>query len=260
MKITPPEVFDSQIERWLTEQDQPWLRLRYTLVQALLARHLPERRLRVLDLGGGSGIEALPLAQQGHHVTLVDYSSEMLAAAQRAATEAGLAHQINLVQATLGDVPGLFPEPVFDLILFHNVIQYVGDGAEAVRIAALPLLPGGILSLLTSNLLAEPLRMAIQQADLDGALAQMQHPSHHAHMFNTPLQRYTADMLSTWLEAAGCVIQGHYGVRCVCDYLVDNTPKYDPVFFAALERLELALAEQGLYREIARFIYLVARR
>lgn len=260
MNITPPEIFNTHIDRWLSEQDQPWLRLRYTLVRALLARHLPDRPLRVLDIGGGSGIESLPLAQQGHTVTLVDYSSEMLAAAQRSADAAGLAGRVTLVQAALDAVPYLFPEPAFDLVLFHNVIQYVGDGAEAVRIAAAPVLPGGVLSLMTSNPLAEPLRLAIQQSDPAGALAQLQNPTHHAHMFETPLQRYTADLLCEWLEASGCAILGHYGVRCVCDYIVDNTPKYDPAFFAALERLELALAEQGLYREIARFIYLIARR
>ncbi|HEX7588285.1 MAG TPA: methyltransferase domain-containing protein, partial [Anaerolineae bacterium] len=43
--------------------------------------------LRFLDASGGNGLASIPFAAQGHHVTLLDYSTEMLAEARRNAEE-----------------------------------------------------------------------------------------------------------------------------------------------------------------------------
>lgn len=45
---------------------------------AFLRRHLSGSQLSVLDIGGGSGRFALPLAGDGHRVTVVDISREAL--------------------------------------------------------------------------------------------------------------------------------------------------------------------------------------
>ena len=72
----PPSstVFDQSVERWLAEQHMPWSRIKYAVTQANLRRHLGAGPLRILDAGGGNGLESLALAAGGHHVTLVDYS------------------------------------------------------------------------------------------------------------------------------------------------------------------------------------------
>ena len=45
--------------------------------------------LDVLDLGGGSGVSAVPLAELGHRVTVLDVSADALATLHRRAEEAG---------------------------------------------------------------------------------------------------------------------------------------------------------------------------
>jgi S-adenosylmethionine-dependent methyltransferase len=55
-------------------------------------------------------------------------------------------------------------------------------------------------------------------------------------------------------------VLGHYGIRCISDYLADNTRKFDPVFFADLERLEYAMSDKNPYRLIARFVHFIAQR
>ena len=55
------------------------------------------------------------------------------------------------------------------------------------------------------------------------------------------------------MEQAGCSVMGRYGVRCVNDYILDNNLKYDPGFFARLERLELALTDRYPYYLLGRF-------
>jgi S-adenosylmethionine-dependent methyltransferase len=76
---TSATTFDGNIARWKQEMNFPWGKLKYKLVQANLARHLGQNQLRILDAGGGNGLDSIPLAAQGHIVDIVDYSQEMLA-------------------------------------------------------------------------------------------------------------------------------------------------------------------------------------
>lgn len=73
-----PEKSNTAMATWQEWQEAPWGRLRYAVAEANLTRHLdgPEggRPLRVLDLAGGDGGDALRLAARGHHVTVVDYA------------------------------------------------------------------------------------------------------------------------------------------------------------------------------------------
>ncbi|MFI2645839.1 hypothetical protein [Streptomyces sp. NPDC018610] len=68
---------DTAMTNWKKWQDAPWGRLRYTVAEANLLRHLDglgEGSLRVLDLAGGDGGDAVRLAARGHHVTVVDHA------------------------------------------------------------------------------------------------------------------------------------------------------------------------------------------
>src|SRR5437763_13020537 len=92
--------------------------------------------LRILDAGGGSGGFAVPLAELGHHVTVVDPSPDSLAALERRAAETGTSDRVRAVQ---GDVAGLVdvaaPASV-DLVLCHSVLEVVDDPASALDAVA----------------------------------------------------------------------------------------------------------------------------
>ena len=47
-------------------------RLEYLRTREMLSRHLPPPPATVLDVGGGAGVYALPLAREGYSVHLVD--------------------------------------------------------------------------------------------------------------------------------------------------------------------------------------------
>ena len=61
------QAFDKGMDLWQENQDAPWGKLRYTLVLANLALHLTKPQQKILDVGGGNGVESILLAQQGHH-------------------------------------------------------------------------------------------------------------------------------------------------------------------------------------------------
>src|ERR1700710_1073770 len=54
--------------------------------------------LRVLDVGGGSGMFAVPLARLGHDITVVDPSADALATLHRRAQNAGVADRVRGLQ------------------------------------------------------------------------------------------------------------------------------------------------------------------
>src|SRR5579859_4413594 len=72
-------------------------------------------RLDVVDVGGGTGGFAVPLARLGHNVTVIDPSPDSLAAAQRRAAEAGVP-----LRAVQGDVSDLAAAAGADLVLCHS--------------------------------------------------------------------------------------------------------------------------------------------
>jgi S-adenosylmethionine-dependent methyltransferase len=97
--------FNQGMDLWKENQDAPWGKLRYKLVLANLALHLTKPNQTILDVGGGNGVESILLAQQGHQITLVDFSHEMLDAARTTIARLHLSSQVTLQQADVVDLP-----------------------------------------------------------------------------------------------------------------------------------------------------------
>jgi S-adenosylmethionine-dependent methyltransferase len=233
--------------------------LRHNIEQALIHRHIGGQRLCILDAGGGNGRSAIAFARQGHKVSLVDFSTEMLADGRRTAEEIGIMDRIEFHHAEIAEIPALFPDPTFDLVLCHNVVQYVDDVTATLRAVCSPLRGNGVISLVTVNGYSEVYKAAFRELDLDKASALLDGGPMTATLFGVPVRQFTNDELCEFLKAAGCIPIGRYGVRCLCDWL-PNEPKYDPAFLARLEQLELALADRYPYNLLARFFQIVARK
>ncbi|TDT38118.1 methyltransferase family protein [Streptomyces sp. BK208] len=96
-----------------------------------------------LDLGCGSGGDALWLARRGWRVTAVDISG---VAAERLAAHARAHGLGDRVDAVRHDLRASFPEGRFDLVSAHYLHTPLGlDRAEVLRAAAHALRPGGRL-------------------------------------------------------------------------------------------------------------------
>jgi len=107
--------------------------------------------LQVLDIGGGSGGFAVPLAELGYAVTVVDPSPDSLAALERRAAEAQVAPLIQGRQGDSGDVVELLGAESVDAVVCHSVLEVVEDPAEVLTSVARVLRPGGVASILTAN-------------------------------------------------------------------------------------------------------------
>jgi len=252
--------FDAGLAGWKDWQAAPWGRLYYGVSRANVRRHVGAGPLRILDAGGGNGPDALYFAELGHSVALLDFSAHMLADAQRAAERRGVADCITFHHADCLAIPDLFPDAQFDLVLCHNVLQYVGDVGALLGAVCAPLRPEGLLSLMVVNRYSEPYRAAFREGDLVAAYARLDASTEETPVFGATMRLYTADELVAALKDCGCAMSGQYGVRCLADYLPDDGRKDDPAFFAHLERLEHALAGTYPYYLLARYVHVIARK
>jgi len=253
--------FAGKLDAWRRNQEQPWNLLRYRLVEATLLGAIGERGpLQVLDVGGGDGRDALPLARLGHTVTVMDYVPEMLAEAERRAAEAGVGDRIatRLVDLAAGTLP--VAAGAFDVVLCHNVIQYLADPQPVLAACAAALRPAGCFSLLVPNPASEALRLALQQHDLPGALAALDSTTHRNILFGAEVRLHDLPALFAMLEAAGFDVVDYYGVRCVNDYMGDDARKFSTEGFEQLLALEQAMGRRSPYRDIARLWQILARR
>lgn len=255
---TTTRTFDAHLGSFKENQNAPWGRLRYTIACANLQRHFGGGALRVLDVGGGNGLDAVPLAREGHDVTLIDFSAKMLAEAQRNADANGVS--IRLRQADFAAIPALFPESAFDVVLCHNVLQYVDDMALLLGSLRHAARPGGLISIISINRYSEPYRLALHQMELKAALESLDAEAYFSLVFGVAVKWRAAEELREPLRQIGCPIVGEYGVRCVCDYIADDGAKNDPAFFEQLERLELAVSNRHPYNLLGRYFQVIGRK
>ncbi len=121
------------------------------------------RALLVLDLGGGTGGIAVPLAEAGHDVTVVDPSPDALASLRRRAAERGVEDRVHAVQGdtdSVRDLGGDSP-PAYDIVCLHGTLEVVDDPDAALAGVADVLAPGGTLSLVVAQRLHAALARAL---------------------------------------------------------------------------------------------------
>ncbi|MAT91294.1 MAG: hypothetical protein CME59_01705 [Halioglobus sp.] len=101
----------------------------------------------VVDVGGGAGTLARMFARQGHRVTCVDLSADLLAVGQQRATEENLDMQFINCSAT--SIP--LPDASLDVCVVPELLEHVEDWEGVLDEAGRVLRPGGVLYLSTTN-------------------------------------------------------------------------------------------------------------
>ncbi|KRE48739.1 class I SAM-dependent methyltransferase [Paenibacillus sp. Soil522] len=115
-----------------TQQKERWNGLLRKLLEG-------KSELDVLDVGTGPGLLALQLAEQGHRVTGIDLSSEMLRIARSKAEAIGLS--CTFIEGDAQLLP--FPDGSFDAVVSRNVLSGLSCIACALTEWGRVLRPGG---------------------------------------------------------------------------------------------------------------------
>ncbi|HIR05235.1 MAG TPA: class I SAM-dependent methyltransferase [Candidatus Copromonas faecavium] len=115
---------------------------------------------RILDFGSGEGITAAHYSEN-NSVIAIEPSEEMLSKAWR---------NDKYVQIA-GDVSALaeFESDSFDLIICHNVLEYIDDKKTAITEMSRLLKTGGTLSIVKHNRFGRVMQMAVLLNDINRA-------------------------------------------------------------------------------------------
>lgn len=217
---------------------------------------------RVVDVGGGTGVWAVPLAQAGCEVVVVDPSPNSLAALARRAAEAGVADRVSGVQ---GDVDSLLgPDPHHsvagrgaDLVLAHGVLEVVDDVPTALRALAGLLDPGGVLSVLVACRAGTALQRAVS-----GRLGESRHilddPDGRSGPTDVLLRRFDAADLHEQITAAGLVVERTSGDGVLADLLPGVVREASSA--GELAELEQTAAASRALGAVASRLHVLARR
>ncbi|GAB3049187.1 hypothetical protein GCM10027053_04720 [Intrasporangium mesophilum] len=160
------------------------------------------RPIEVLDLGGGTGGVAVPLAEAGHRVTVVDPSPDALAALARRAREAGIVDQVSGVQGDGDSLSTVLAGSQVDLACCHGTLEFVDDPAATLRAIGAALRPGGVLSLLVAGRLAVVFAKAIA-GEFAQARSALVDPSGRWGSTDPLPRRFDVDELEALLAEAG---------------------------------------------------------
>lgn len=249
------DVFSDQLAAWRAYTGTPWARIRYAVVAEVLRRQCSDlgERLRILDVGGGDGMDAVPLAAAGHEVTVVDPSAAWLAEAARRADASGV--PLTTVRGGLDDLP----PGEWDLVLCHFVLRYRPAASTDVAALAGRVRRGGRLSIMDVNSDGRVLRALLTHGPA-AAAAELAAERTTVETFRTDARKVDVEQTRAEAELAGLRLVGRFGNRIANDLLVDDTAKHDPAFFDALLELELRLCDREPYHRIGFAWQLVLER
>jgi SAM-dependent methyltransferase len=254
--------------RWALRAD-PRSAIRTAVIWDALDALLDERvdvtggtSLDIIDLGGGTGGFAVPIAQRGHRVTVVEPSPDAIAALQRRVDERGLADRVQAVQGDESALVGIVGEEKADLVLLHGVLEHVEDPAATIAACLAVLRPAGYASLLVAQRLGAVVARVLsgrftQALDLlnapDGSLGQ--HDVMPRRFDEAAIQQLLAPL-------PGHVVALH-GVRIFTDLLPGVLVDGDPEAAEALLTLEREVSDPARHPELvalASHLHVVIRK
>ncbi|ROQ24949.1 methyltransferase domain-containing protein [Gallaecimonas pentaromativorans] len=218
------------------------------LRQHLVMRDLAEllaRPQQIVDIGGGTGEMSLKLASLGHPVLMAEPSAEMLAQAQARFEKAGVA--VACRQASLSELEGQY-----SLVLFHAVLEWLGEQQQSLAKVMARVAPGGHLSLLFYNRHSIDFNHLIR-----GNFKHLEKGRYGGHNSLTPHSPLWPEEVYGWLAQEGWLIKAQTGIRCFSDYFQKGEIAPD---LATRIQWEEWVANREPYRSLARYIHVLAQK
>ena len=208
--------------------------------------------LTIWDAGCGFAQISHWLAGQGHQLTLCDLSEKMLAQARERFTKDGLTADFHHEAAqTLA-----LQLPLFDLVLFHAVLEWLAQPFATLKTVSDRVKPGGYLSLLFYNRNAMVFSNVLKgdwrwKNILDDAYLGK------GRRLTPPYPQYPHEVLEK-LQQWGFKVIKHTGIRVFHDYLSQETLEKSQL--NELFELEYRYCRVPVYRDMGRYIHLLAQR
>jgi S-adenosylmethionine-dependent methyltransferase len=257
-------LFDRNVDRWLQYQGSVKGRLRHDVILHHLEQHLKsiKGKMRVLDAGCGLGDIAFQLFDKAEKMVFLDFSVNMIEEAKKrlASINAFDREKASFVHGNVDASVSRMSQGSFDLILCHNILEYVETPRATLGGLAHVLAPGGLLSVVVANCFSEPLKMALASFDLEAARLAINAKDSTAGLFdNAPKHTFSLEELDRVLGDFELKVTARYGIRIFADYLPEAVTQL-PGNYRFLFELEKEAATQVPYLNIARYLHVICRK
>ncbi|MDO5294750.1 MAG: methyltransferase domain-containing protein [bacterium] len=200
---------------------------------------------RILDFGSGQGVTANYFAD-GNSVVAIEPSHEMLSNRWK---------DYEYTQI-VGDISALseFKDNSFDMIICHNVLEYIDDKKRVINELYRVLKVGGKLSIVKHNRAGRVMQMAILLDNIEEANSLLDGNNSSASKFGL-IRYYEDEEILKW--NTGLKLLNTYGIRTFW-YLQQNQEKHEmEEWQIKMMQLEMRVAEIDKYRKIAFFHHLI---
>ncbi|GAA5115737.1 methyltransferase domain-containing protein [Haloechinothrix salitolerans] len=207
----------------------------------------------VVDVGGGSGVWAVPLAVAGCTVTVVDPNPNALATLSRRAEDDGVADRVTGVAEDVDALADVVPAGSADIVLAHGLLEVVDDPADAANALATAVAPEGVVSVLVANRHAAALHRALAGRFDEARALLTGHDGVLPDDGDALLRRFDVDSLTSLLDDAGLRVAALRGDGIVSDSVSDPSDE-------DMTEFERVAASMSPLREIASRLHALARR
>lgn len=221
------------------------------VIERLLTHRESRERVRVLDLGGGTGVYAVPLAKAGHPVIVVDQSPDALATLRRRAEAAGVAELVTAVLSDLDAFDGGSGELSADVVLCHRVLEYVDNPLQTLIEAGRAVRDDGVLSVVSASKFGAVLSRVLS-GRCDEARAVLADPHGRTGAGDQTLRRFERGQLADLLAQASLSIVSSRGVGLLDELTSRRGIPADEELSATLDRTVQLV-------EVAPYIHVMAQ-
>lgn len=235
-------------EKWIMHtilELPPWERLLKRIVWEQLGN---VEGKRILDFGSGEGITANYLAEQ-NLVVAVEPSEEML----------GKRWGDYEYTQIVGDASKLseLEDASFDMIICHNVLEYIDDKEQVINELHRLLKTGGILSVIKHNRAGRVMQMAVLLDDLVKANELLDGKDGESLKFGA-IRYYEDDQITGWNR--GLKLFDVFGIRTFWDLQQNQEKHGTEEWQSQMIQLEMRVSQIEEFRKIAFFHHLLFRK
>lgn len=229
--------------------DKPWGRMFYDMIfrQLDLPNDVP---LKILDFGAGFCVTASHYAKY-HSVTAIEPSEEMMDLSIRD-------HHFDFIHGGV-ETLSRFADNTFDIVICHNVLEYVSDKECIVRELERVLKQGGTLSLVKHNLPGRAMAYAVFSDNPKAALDLLDGGDHEGNMFGQR-DTYENEYVVGLGETCGLALGNLFGIRAFFALSKNNDIKYAQEWYEDMLALEMKTCNLEPYKSIAFFQHLLFQK
>ena len=232
------------IENYRKMVEQPWGKIFYDVIFNQL-KFQNDKRLKILDFGAGFCITAMHYGQN-HDVTALEPNEEMYSLRFES-------NDYTLISQGLDYLKSV-DDNTYDVVLCHNVLEYVENKNEILAELKRVLKPGGHLSIIKHNLYGRVYGCAVLTDNPKAALDLLNEKPEESMFGNRDVytNEYLTDFFGNEMKLAEL-----YGIRAFYGLSSNNEIKYTNEWYNSMLELELRVAKIEEFKKVSFFNHLI---